>query len=116
VVGTVALIRLDEHTFELAKMAVTAHARGQGIGRALAEAALTRARETGATTVVLHTVPKLEAAGRLYESLGFAVDPAGDEEETGFKRRTIRMVLRLSSESRSGTRRAPHSPGRGRED
>jgi len=99
VVGTVALIRLDERTFELAKMAVTARARGQGIGRVLAEAALDRAREMGATSVVLHTVPKLVAAGRLYESLGFVVDPAGEHEETGFARKTILMVLELDDAS-----------------
>jgi GNAT superfamily N-acetyltransferase len=114
VVGTVALIRLDQHTVELAKMAVTARARGQGIGRALAEAALARAEEMGAATVVLHTVPKLEAACQLYESLGFSVDPAGEEEETGFERRTIRMVLELKGGRRSGTARARCSPGRRR--
>jgi DNA-binding MarR family transcriptional regulator/predicted N-acetyltransferase YhbS len=104
VVGTVALIRLDARTFELGKMAVTERARGRGIGRCLAVAALALARELDAETVVLHTVPKLVAAGRLYESLGFVLDPAGEHEDTGYERKTIRMVkkLRPAQRRRSG--------------
>ncbi|MDE0237106.1 MAG: GNAT family N-acetyltransferase [bacterium] len=47
--------------------------RGQGVGRALNEAALELARDAGAVTVDLTSRPSREAANRLYLSLGFEV-------------------------------------------
>ncbi len=46
-------------------------ARGQGIGEALTMAALRLAEEAGARTVDLTSRPSREAAGRLYERIGF---------------------------------------------
>ena len=46
-------------------------ARGQGIGRALTTEALALARAAGAKTVELTSRPSREAAGRLYERVGF---------------------------------------------
>jgi ribosomal protein S18 acetylase RimI-like enzyme len=46
-------------------------ARGQGVGAALNEAAIERARQEGATTVDLTSRPSREAANRLYQRLGF---------------------------------------------
>ncbi len=46
-------------------------ARGKGVGRALNEAALERAREAGAATVDLTSRPSREAANRLYQRIGF---------------------------------------------
>jgi ribosomal protein S18 acetylase RimI-like enzyme len=46
-------------------------ARGQGVGTALTLEALRLARERGARTVDLTSRPSREAAGRLYERLGF---------------------------------------------
>ena len=46
-------------------------ARGQGAGAALTLEALRLAREQGARTVDLTSRPSREAAGRLYERLGF---------------------------------------------
>jgi ribosomal protein S18 acetylase RimI-like enzyme len=48
-------------------------ARGQGTGEALTHEALRIAREAGARTVDLTSRPAREAAGRLYERLGFQV-------------------------------------------
>jgi ribosomal protein S18 acetylase RimI-like enzyme len=48
-------------------------ARGQGTGEALTHEALRIAREGGARTVDLTSRPAREAAGRLYERLGFQV-------------------------------------------
>ena len=47
--------------------------RGQGVGRALNEAALELARAAGAVTVDLTSRPSREAANRLYLSLGFQI-------------------------------------------
>ena len=48
-------------------------ARGQGIGTALTEAMLERARELGCATVDLTSRPSREAANRLYVRVGFKV-------------------------------------------
>ncbi len=46
-------------------------ARGQGVGKALTVVALELARAGGARTVDLTTRPSREAAGRMYERVGF---------------------------------------------
>ncbi len=46
-------------------------ARGKGVGQALNDAALERAREAGAKTVDLTSRPSREAANRLYQRIGF---------------------------------------------
>jgi ribosomal protein S18 acetylase RimI-like enzyme len=47
-------------------------ARGRGVGEALTKKALELAEAAGARTVDLTTRPHREAAGRLYERVGFA--------------------------------------------
>jgi ribosomal protein S18 acetylase RimI-like enzyme len=46
-------------------------ARGEGVGEALTQAMLERARELGCTTVDLTSRPSREAANRLYQRMGF---------------------------------------------
>ena len=48
-------------------------ARGQGIGEVLTREALRIAGEAGARTVDLTSRPSREAAGRLYERVGFEI-------------------------------------------
>ena len=50
---------------------VAVDAQHQGVGRALVNAAIDRARETGALTVSLHVSPVNHPAIELYLSLGF---------------------------------------------
>ncbi|HEY8524894.1 MAG TPA: GNAT family N-acetyltransferase [Acidimicrobiales bacterium] len=45
--------------------------RGQGVGAALSQAMIDRARERGCVTVDLTSRPSREAANRLYQRLGF---------------------------------------------
>ena len=56
---------------------------GRGIGEALNQAAIERARAAGARTVDLTSRPSREAANRLYQRLGFV------ERETNVYRRVI---------------------------
>lgn len=48
-------------------------ARRQGVGEALTEAMVTRARELGCVTVDLTSRPSREAANTLYQKLGFTL-------------------------------------------
>jgi putative acetyltransferase len=75
IVGTAALLKRDEKTYEIAKMAVTPSAQGKQAGRLLAEAAIARAREKGAKKLILMTDNRLRAAVSLYRKLGFRAAP-----------------------------------------
>lgn len=76
-VGTVAMIRMEQGIFELAKMAVATTHQKRGIGALLGRAAIEWAQNAGATLVFLQTNSSLANSIRLYERLGFrhAVDP-----------------------------------------
>ena len=62
---------------ELRLLAVDASARGRGVGQALVEACIARARALG-RPLMLHTTQFMPAASRLYERLGFARLPERD--------------------------------------
>jgi ribosomal protein S18 acetylase RimI-like enzyme len=62
----------------LAELYVTPARRGQGLGRALMEAALREARNRGADTMDIGVDEPDLAARRLYESLGFTNRSGGD--------------------------------------
>lgn len=66
----------DEAGFRM--LVVEPAARGRGVGRALVEACLDRARRDGATTLRLSTQPQMVAAHRIYERLGFTRTPDRD--------------------------------------
>jgi N-acetylglutamate synthase-like GNAT family acetyltransferase len=70
-VGTVALIRLDERTQELAKMAVAPEAQGRNIGWLLGQAAIQKGRELGLHSIYLESNTILKPAISLYHKLGF---------------------------------------------
>jgi ribosomal protein S18 acetylase RimI-like enzyme len=53
-------------------------ARGAGVGAALVQACVVRAREDGCHLVRLSTMPEMTAAHRLYERLGFLRSPEDD--------------------------------------
>lgn len=95
VVGTCALLRHRADVWELAKMAVAAPLRGQGLGRRLAEAAIDEARRRGARTLFLETSPALKPALALYRSLGFRRVRQGPLGPTKYRRCTIAMALAL---------------------
>ena len=70
-VGTCALIRRNEQSFEMAKMAVAPEAKGLGIGWLLGQACVARAKAAGATSIYLESNTKLVPAISLYKKLGF---------------------------------------------
>mgnify|MGYP003579387896 CR=1 FL=1 len=70
-IGVCALLRVDDSTFELAKMAGAEHARGLGAGYLLGEAAKATARDAGASRLILESNTILTPAITLYRKLGF---------------------------------------------
>lgn len=70
-VGCVALMPVGNGVYELSKMAVSPHLRGQGIGRRLLQYAIEQARGLGARSLFLGSSTKLPNAVHLYESMGF---------------------------------------------
>jgi len=71
VVGTCALIKIDDGIFELTKMGVSEAVRGRKAGEFLLAATLDRARQIGMERLYLLTNRKCVAAIHLYEKLGF---------------------------------------------
>jgi ribosomal protein S18 acetylase RimI-like enzyme len=61
-------------------LAVDPIATGRGVGRALAQACIDRARLDGRTGVAIYTRPAMLAAHGLYGSLGFRREPSRDWE------------------------------------
>jgi ribosomal protein S18 acetylase RimI-like enzyme/predicted transcriptional regulator len=100
IVGTAALVKHNEHTYELTKMAVTRKARGHQAGRKLALAAIERAKDVGAKQLVLLTSPRLTAACNLYRSLGFVEIPLPQPWATSYLRESIAMSLNLKKRNR----------------
>lgn len=70
--------RSDEAGFRM--LAVDPSAGGRGLGRALAEACIARARASGRRGVAIYSRPTRTVAHRLYRSLGFHRDVTRDWE------------------------------------
>ncbi|MCJ8319302.1 MAG: GNAT family N-acetyltransferase [Colwellia sp.] len=74
IVGTCALLKKEDNSFELTKMGVLKKARGLKIGETLLEYVIDRANEIGLSKLFLLTNHTCEAAIHLYEKHGFRHD------------------------------------------
>jgi len=71
IVGSAALIKEDEETYELAKMAVDDAFQGRGISKLLIEICIAKAKQIGAKKLELFSNHQLTTALGLYEKYGF---------------------------------------------
>jgi ribosomal protein S18 acetylase RimI-like enzyme len=94
-VGTVALIAMDDDSFELAKMAVSPECRGLGIGNLLMAACVDHARISGKRFIILESNTRQTAAIELYRKFGFSEAPLDPNSQ--FARANIRMRLDLDA-------------------
>ncbi len=93
VVGTCAIIKEQENTAEFAKLAVSPSARGKGIGRLLTTESIKQIKEMGFRKIIIVSNKKLNAAVKLYESLGFIHVPV--PKDIVYKTADVYMVLKI---------------------
>ncbi len=94
VAGTCALIKVDDETYELAKMAVSEEFQGRHVGKKLGLAIIEKAKALGAKRVILESNKKLIPALNLYKKLGFT-PVCGDHQKSIYQRANISMQLEL---------------------
>ncbi len=77
-VGCVALMKMADGGFEVAKMTVAEAVRGSGLGRRLMQRCIDAGAELGATRLYLETSSHLAPALALYRAMGFKDLPPMD--------------------------------------
>lgn len=94
IVGTVALMKIEDGIFELTKMAVTPVAQGKNIGQKLMVHTLDYAKQQGWKKLIIYSNRKLENAIHIYKKYGFREIPI--EGNNPYARGDIKMELPLS--------------------
>ncbi|MGH8185961.1 MAG: GNAT family N-acetyltransferase [Steroidobacteraceae bacterium] len=91
--GCIGVRALSADTAEMKRLYVVAQARGRGLGRILACAAIDAAKRLGYARLLLDTLPTMQEARALYASLGFEPIEAyrfNPIENTTFMQRDLR--------------------------
>jgi len=93
--GTVGLRKVNNTTFEFTKMAVGEEFRRKGIAEALSYASFEKAKELGATKVILYSNTKNGNAIKLYEKIGFKHLPV---ENDVYARANVKMEIDITED------------------
>ena len=93
--GTNAVLKRDEKTYEIVKMAVTEKAQGMQVGRKLTKEAVVRAEEKGAKKLILKTDNRLRAAVNLYRTFGFKVTQTESKASGKYERERFGIQMKL---------------------
>lgn len=91
--GTFALIKVDEHVYELSKMAVDPAFQGKKIGNEMLKFCIEEAKKLHATKLILYSNTKLQPAIHLYRKFGFKETKI---DNTEYERANIKMELCLA--------------------
>ncbi len=75
----------DEEGASFRYFAVVPSEQGRGVGAAMVEWCIARARADGKRRLRIHTLESMPTAQRLYERVGFHRDPENDENWDGIK-------------------------------
>jgi ribosomal protein S18 acetylase RimI-like enzyme len=93
VAGVLALIKVDNDTYEFAKMGVHENFRRKGIAEALSRAAFEKVKRLKGKKMILFSNTVLEPAILLYRKLGFIEVPLDQISE--YRRSNIKMERHL---------------------
>jgi len=93
IVATFAMIKVDECTYEIAKMAVTEKYQKLGIGKKLMEYAIKIAKDMRLERLILYSNTDLEVAVSMYYKFGFQAIPKTDFHN---ERANIKMEMILN--------------------
>ncbi len=94
IVGTVALMKETDVSFELTKMSVTKNSQGKGISKSLMDACVQLAEDKKWDRLFLYSNTKLVPAIQLYRRYGFKEIEL--EAHSHYSRTNIKMELRLA--------------------
>lgn len=94
IIGTVALMKIEDKIFELTKMAITPAVQGKNIGQKLMAHTLNYAKDQGWKKLIIYSNRKLENAIHIYKKFGFKEIPI--EGNNPYARGDIKMELVLS--------------------
>ncbi len=95
ILGTVALMKESEKSFELTKMAVAPNQRGKKIGQQLMQYCIDFAKENNFEKLFLYSNTKLENAIYIYRKFGFIEIPV--EKDSPYDRSDIKMEFPINS-------------------
>ena len=94
IIGTCALIRIDDKTYEIAKMVVKGEFQSRGIGKIIMNSVLQKAISLNLDRLILYSHTDLTKAIRMYKKYGFRKIP---KEDFHNKRANIKMELKLEN-------------------
>jgi ribosomal protein S18 acetylase RimI-like enzyme/predicted transcriptional regulator len=95
IIGTTAVLKADDETYEIAKMAVAGRAQGKQVGLKLTDEAIARAREKGGKKILLKTDNRLRSAVNLYRKSGFRIAQAQTTATGKYNRERFGIVMSL---------------------